>query len=143
MQHKHGYDAVSPISAALTLLDFASAYGRWPHARECEGPRRQGILFSRTTYCKIFQVSTFGQVIALVSSVVSGCVWYTCLGHHCTVTFPRTQTNIRFCAACRKKMDTDEDPWSAHAAVSRPQLRRWGADLDGWDAGIDWHGSVA
>ena len=136
---RHGTEAITILSAALTLVNFVSTHGRLPKARECFHDVSSGLLLNRGTYTKVFGVSTFAQVLCAFSSVVSAVTWYTCLGHGCTHRFPRVQSDIRLCQSCRTKKTAD-DPWMDGPSVHRQQLRRWGADLDDWTTSIDWEG---
>lgn len=136
-EFKHGFDQTTLLSAALTLADFVSAFGRLPKVRECYAEPSSGLLLNRNTYTKVFGVSTFTQVLCAFSGILSGITWYTCLGHQCEARFPRMQSDVRLCENCRKKRGT-EDVWGEGGAVHRQQLRRWGADLEDWSTGIDW-----
>ena len=139
MQMRHGFDAISPLSAALTIVYFSQVHGRLPHARECHATESHGLLLSRKTYTRAFRVSTFEQVLSAIPDVLSGLSWYTCLGKDCTNRFPKVQSNVRFCESCRKKREHDVDTtWLDAPFVHRTQLRKWGADLLGWEQSIDW-----
>ena len=137
-QTKHGFDAITPLSAALTLAAFAQYEGRYPTTRECDyASAYPGLLLSRETYIRAFSVSTFRQALDKVSQVLSGITYYTCLGHNCNRRFIKTQSNIRFCEPCRTKQ-RHNDARQLEPGVRVTDLRRWGADIAGWEALIDW-----
>ncbi len=135
---KHGFAPISPLSAALTILEWSKIQGRMPKASELHLGYSSGLLFTRKTYMRAFRVSSHQQLISAVIDLTSGLTWYTCLRLECSNRFPKEDAGIRFCPACRKKPRPSDDTGLGYGSVSRTQLRRWGADLGDWSEYMDW-----
>lgn len=142
---RHGYAPITPISAALTLVQWTHLHGRPPLERECCGSNG---LHWWPTYYKKFGVSTYSAVLECAFDLASG-AWEQpralkrCLNYEvCGTMILDEGRHIRFCATCRQRRNETQREqhvdWMQPAPASGV-LRQWGMGRDGgYTALVDW-----
>jgi hypothetical protein len=101
-----GYVPMSPLSAAVPLLQWIEMHGREPHWREyCPS---QGLPYA-TTYFRSFGVSSLSLVLAqayaLATEPPAVVKTKPCLDDRCRQLIPDEGHHIRFCTDCRTAMN--------------------------------------
>ena len=158
MAHR-GNPATSPLSAALTLVGWMEAEGRWPMFRDCHNARG---LKSPHFYYRVFDVSCLSQAVRRALDLASGIAYggvsfcettvtkrpreKACLGE-CGRTILDEGAHIRFCQHCRdlwKQRQEDNGPdYLPDPAFTHTSLKKIGVHVGGWEDLIDWSGLYA
>lgn len=131
-----GFKPTSPLSAALTLVQWTATHGREPSWEDCKPPK-PGLL-SIMTYHRHLPGSTFSAVVSAAFELVSSMGTYflapavpkmrTCLGHGCGTRFLFQGPHIGFCHTCRQKRRHLQEEWYDEQFVSGVQVRQLGIE---------------
>ena len=126
---------MSPLSAALPLIQWIEAHDRWPQMRECCAS--QGLLHWMTYY-RHFGTWHLSELIAKAAAIVAVSrvpvvTQKPCLG--CGVAIVDEGHHVRFCLPCRKGMNTraGQAAVDMEPGLSLVELRRYGKGRAGWD----------
>lgn len=156
----HGFQPMTPLSAALALCSYMQTQHRVPRATECvastvgvhwttlykvlprdasgEVSAYQGSTFSAVVMAalQIANLRLSGQYEPFLEPTLPTIKMRTCIGKRgngqdCGRQFPDQGPHVRKCDACRKARYEWED--LTETTVRRIELRRFGAGLGGWD----------
>ncbi len=125
------------VSAAQELWGWITQHGREPRLSECNPSH--GLRWFQTYY-KVFNLRSFrGEILPLVSALMSSTKIRQCLGHQCSATFENMGNHIRFCHRCREKQrETDEGEYMIVMGLPSLTLRELGAGQGGWQMYDSW-----
>src|SRR5262245_28257406 len=101
-----GRPNISPLSAAVMIMEFIAIHGREPQCQEC---RPQNNLLFWKTYGRKFAVSAqsgqhwFSAVVSAARVLVQDAAIRvrTCLSEGCEQRFLDVGPHVRFCDKCR------------------------------------------
>ncbi len=153
---RRGFQATSPLSAALTLTTWMETEGRWPMTKECQPSNG---LHHAGFYYKIFTVSCFSHALRKAIDLASGLTMMSAIPLHDTTVhaqLPRQKrclgdcgrmivdegAHVRFCRECsqeRNRQQREEGPqYFVDTMLSRSTLKRLGVQQGGWEDMIYW-----
>jgi hypothetical protein len=142
--------AITPLSAAHTLVSWIADHGREPSLRET---RRDTSLLSWDTYMRKLGGATFSGTISAARELVTHAPkprMQHCLGSDCTAVF--VYDGHHFCVPCRKQRGNSDDAdrrglygdsadtgdWDdTLPTITRADLRAYGLNVYAADLGLD------